>query len=57
MFDVKRYKQNTGRIPNIINAPSSNIAILYNFASVVARVFRQLPKHGQDALRQEMKGA
>jgi hypothetical protein len=57
MFNVKRYKQNTGRIPNIIDAPSDNIAVLYNFASVVTHVFRHLPKNGQDALRQKMKGA
>jgi hypothetical protein len=57
MFDVKRYKQNTGRIPNIINTPSANTATLYNFAAVVSRVFRQLPMCGQDALRQKLKGA
>lgn len=57
MFEVKRYKQNTGRIPDIINAPSASTATLYNFAAVVTRVFRQLSKCGQDALRKKLKGA
>jgi hypothetical protein len=53
MFGVKRYKQNTGRIPDIIKAPSASTATLYNFAAVLTRVFRQLPKSGQDALRKK----
>jgi hypothetical protein len=57
MFYVQRYRRNTGRIPDIMNTPSTNIAALYNFAAVLARFFRQLPKSGQDALRKKMTGA
>jgi hypothetical protein len=57
MIYVRRYKKNTGRIPDIINTPTGNITALYTFAAAVARIFRKLPKSGQDALRKKMTGA
>jgi hypothetical protein len=57
MIYVRRYRKNTGRIPDVMNTPSTKLAALYTFAIGITRIFRQLPKSGQDALRKKITGA
>jgi hypothetical protein len=52
MIFVHHYRRNTGgRVPSVVHTPRTDLAVLYSFAAMVARIFPRLPAPAQNTLR------
>lgn len=53
---VLRYKNSTGRLPNIVDEQNPALHRLFSFVAMVARVHQRLPPHGQKTLAGRIRG-